>query len=156
MTQPARSDALVDNTTRAFIAQAVAAGQRDTPLDINPALAGLSAVLIGGAPGKLDVAFVATEASTQGNGVVGGGTLANMLDSAMAVAVMSQLQPGQACSTISLSVNMQRAAQPGRLVATAEVDRIGARVAFAHAQLFDSDRRLLANATSSLAVLQSW
>ena len=35
-----------DNPTRAYIANAVAAGGRNVPLDVNPALAGLSALLL--------------------------------------------------------------------------------------------------------------
>jgi len=67
---------------------------------------------------------------------------------------LSQLKPGYTCATISLSVNMQSAAQEGHLFAVARVDRIGRQVAFARAELYDSERkRLIANATSSLTLL---
>ena len=35
-----------DNPTRSYIADAVASGGRNIPLEINPALAGLSALLV--------------------------------------------------------------------------------------------------------------
>jgi len=143
-----------DNPTRAFVADAVASSRRDLPLGINPALASLCALLVECNGGELIIRFTAPHSATQGNGVVGGGTQASMLDLAMAMAVLSQLKPGYTCATISLSVNMQSAAQEGHLFAAARVDRIGRQVAFARAELYDSERkRLIANATSSLTLL---
>jgi uncharacterized protein (TIGR00369 family) len=143
-----------DNPTRAFVADAVASGRSDLPLGINPALASLSAVLVESKDGELVIRFTAPHSATQGNGVVGGGTQASMLDLAMAMAVLAQLEPGYTCATISLSVNMQAAAQQGHLFAVARVDRIGRQVAFARAELYDSERRrLVANGTSSLTLV---
>jgi uncharacterized protein (TIGR00369 family) len=143
----------VDNPTRAYVAGAVASGRRNLPLEINPALASLSALLVDGEGSQLVIRFTAPQSATQGNGVVSGGTLANMLDLAMAMAVLSQLEPGQTCATISLTVNMQSAGQQGHFIAVARVDRIGRQIAFAEARLYDAERsRLIANATSSLAV----
>ena len=143
-----------DNPTRAFVADAVACGRRDLPLGINPALASLSAVLVDSKDGELVIRFTAPLSTTQGNGVVAGGTLATMLDLAMAMALLSQLKPGTTCATISLTVNMQSAALQGHLFAVARVDRIGRQVAFARAELYDGERqRLIANGTSSLTIL---
>jgi uncharacterized protein (TIGR00369 family) len=143
-----------DNPTRAYIANAVAAGGRNGPLDVNPALASLSALLFESAGAELVIRFTAPQSATQGNGVVGGGTLANMLDLAMAMAVLAQLKPGYTCATISLTVNMQSAGQQGHFIAVARVDRVGRQIAFADARLYDAERsRLIANATSSLAVI---
>ncbi len=144
----------VDNPTRAHVAAAVAAGRRDVPLDVNPALRSLSAVLVEGRPGSLQIRMTVPASSTQGNGVVGGGTLATALDLAMAMAVLSTLPPGRTCATISLSVNMIAAAQQGDLIASASVERVGKSIAFARAELHDGNGlRLLASGTSSLAVL---
>lgn len=142
-----------DNETRRFIAEAVAAGRHDVLLDCNPAFTAMGAVLVDGTPGEVIVSFEAGENTAQGNGVVSGGTLAAMLDGAMAVAVLSALKPGQTCSTISLNVNMLRPGKLGRLYVRAEVEKLGGRVAFAHAQLLNEDRATLATASSSLAVL---
>lgn len=142
-----------DNETRRFIAEAIERGARDVPLDCNPAFASLGAVLVEGKPGDVLVAFTAGEDATQGNGVVSGGTMAAMLDGAMAVAVLSALKPGETCSTISLTVNMLRPGSTGRLYVRAGVDKLGRRVAFAHGQLLSTDQAPLASATSSLAVL---
>ncbi len=99
------------------------------------------------------VAFAVGEETTQGNGVVSGGTMAAMLDSAIAAAVLSTLKPGETCTTISLTVNMLRPAMMGRLYVRAEVDKLGLRVAFAHGKLLNEDRVPLATASSSLAVI---
>jgi len=145
---------MADNPTRAYMAEVVASGRKNVTLDANPALESLSAVLVESTEGELLIRFTAPHSSTQGNGVVGGGTQASMLDLAMAMAVLAQLKPGYTCASINLSVNMQAAAQQGHLYAVARVDRIGRQVAFARAELYDGERRrLIANATSSLAVI---
>lgn len=141
-----------DNPTRALIADAIAAGRRDVVLDINPAFAHLETVLEEGSLGRVTVRFTAGPHTAQGNGVVGGGTLANMLDCGLAVAALSALPPGATCSTISLTVNMLRAASVGQLWVRASIDRAGRSVVFAQAQLLDAERRLVATATSALAV----
>jgi uncharacterized protein (TIGR00369 family) len=144
---------LMDNPTRAHVAAAVAAGRRDVLLDTNPASVSLGAVLREGRPGELRLGFVAPPESTQGNGVIAGGTVASMLDLAMAMTVLSVLPPGRTCATINLSVNMMAAAQTGPLVAIASAERVGRTVGFARASLFDaSGERLLASATSALSV----
>jgi len=148
------TEQLLDNPTRAKVAEAVSAGLTNVALDTNPASVGLGTVLIEGKRGELKLKFVATAQSTQGNGVVAGGTLASMLDLAMAMAVLSVLPPGHTCATINLSVNMLSAANAGPLHATASVERVGRNIAFARASLFDaSGERLVASATSALAVI---
>lgn len=143
-----------DNPTRAQVAEAVASGRSDVLLDFNPALTSLSTRLVEVRGDELVLRFTAPPTTTQGNGVVGGGTLASMLDLSMAMAVLSRLKPGFTCATISLTVNMQAAGHEGNFVAVAGVDRVGRQISFAHAKLFDADgARVIANATSSLAVI---
>lgn len=144
---------VVDNDTRRFIADAIANGQREVALNCNPAFASQKAVLVEGQPGNVLVSFEADEGAVQGHGVVSGGTLAAMLDGAMAIAVLSGLRPGQSCTTISLTVNMLRPGKVGRLMARAGAEKIGGRVAFAHASLSDENGTTLATATCSLAVI---
>lgn len=143
-----------DNPTRAHISEAVTSGRGNIPLDANPALVSLSTRLVEARDGELVLRFTAPHSTTQGNGVVGGGAIASMLDLGMAMAVLSRLRPGFTCSTISLTVNMQTAGKAGDFITVAGVDRVGRKVAFAHAKLYDSERsRLIASATSSLAVI---
>ena len=153
MTAKTHSAPEAENPTRAFIAESIHSGRQNVPLDVNAAFISLGAVLVEGRPGDVKVTFTAGESVMQGNGVVGGGTLANMLDCSLAIALMSALSPGQTCSTISITVNMMRPATAGVLLAQARVDRLGKRVAFASATLHDKEGRAVANATSSLAIL---
>jgi uncharacterized protein (TIGR00369 family) len=140
------------NETQDLIANAARQGLKEVSLQTNPAFVALSAVLVEATPGKATTSFVASDAMLQGHGVVGGGAIANMLDSAMAVAALSALAPGQSCATISVTVNMLRPAKPGRLVAEAVVTRLGRSVAFTSGELKDADGKLVATATSNLAV----
>ena len=147
-------DSPPDNPTRAHVAAAVSSGRREIPLDANPALQSVAAVLVEGVPGVLQMRFTLPPSSAQGNGVVGGGSLASALDMAMAMAVLSMLPRGRTCATISLSVNMLAPARVGDVFAHASVERVGRSVAFARATLHDAGGRQLASGTSSLAVLE--
>lgn len=142
----------IDNPTRAFIAKAIQTCAREVSLDINPALASLRTVLVEAQVANVTLRFSADENTVQGNGVVSGGTLANYLDSSTAMAVLSALKAGQTCSTVCLNVNMLRSAKAGEIIAKAKVDKLGKRIAFASATLFDLDGTIIAMATSSLAV----
>lgn len=142
-----------DNPTRAFLAAAVAERRIGVSLGANPALASFQAVLLDVSDEELAIGFTAPDYTTQGNGVVGGGALATMLDQAMAIAVLARLKPGQTCSTIGLNVNILRSGLAGAFVAKAAIDKLGGRVVFARAQLLDEAGALLATASSSLAVL---
>ncbi|CAM2157908.1 Medium/long-chain acyl-CoA thioesterase YigI [Paraburkholderia tropica] len=142
-----------DNADRAFIQSLVETGAQEVELAMNPALAALKAVLIDAVPGTLSVRFTAPETSLQGNGVVSGGTLTSMLDFAMALALLSKLPVGRTCATITLTVNMLEAGHIGNFIARAKVDRLGGRIAFLSAELFDADgKRRVAHATASFAV----
>lgn len=162
MTRPLANEAAASDGTapkveqdqvRQHISAAVSSGAREVALTVNANLRTLGATLVEGVPGAVTVRFQAHIDDLQGGGVVGGGVIANMLDSAIAIALLSALAPGQGCATISLTINMVAAARPGPLTARASVDKLGQRVAFARADLFDANDTLLATAVSSLAVL---
>lgn len=141
-----------DNPLRAAIVGAL--GQRpDLPLDTSASLRRYGTTLVEAAEGQVSVRFKAGRDTLQDNGVVSGGDVGAMLDSAMAIAVLSTLGAGQTCATVSYTVNLMRAAGPGDLAADASVDRLGKRIAFASARLTDERGRVVAAATSSFAVL---
>lgn len=143
-----------DNPTRALVAEAVSSGRCNVLLDVNPALTSLSALLVDSADGVLRIRFTAPRSATQGNGVVAGGTLASMLDMAMAMGVLARLKPGFTCATIGLNANMLAAGYEGDFLAVAGADRVGRQIAFAYARLYDgAGAKLIATGTSSLAVI---
>ena len=144
----------VDNPDRALIERIIANGAKDVALDINQALRDLSARLVTGEPGRLELSFVIPDNARQGNGVVAGGVLMTILDYAMALAVLSKISPGKTCATTSIGVNMQVAATRTKIRAIVSVDRVGRQIAFARGELIDAEVDvLLANASATFFVM---
>ena len=94
----------MDNPDRALLEHLIANKDFGVPLDMTHGLRELEAHLVKGEPGSLELSFNVSHRSTQGNGVVSGGTLATMLDYAMAYAVLSKLNAGKTCATTSITV----------------------------------------------------
>jgi uncharacterized protein (TIGR00369 family) len=88
-------------------------------------------------------------------GVVHGGLLATILDSAMACAVHSTLPAGTGYTTVELHVNLVRAAgtETGRLRAEGELLHRGSRVATAQGRVVDAKGRLYAHGTTTCLIL---
>ncbi|QOV33846.1 PaaI family thioesterase [Streptomyces ferrugineus] len=84
-------------------------------------------------------------------GSVHGGVYATLLDSAAGCAVQSVLPAGMGYTSIDLSVKFLRQinVDTGKVRAIGSVLNHGRRTALAQAELFDSEDRLLAHATSS-------
>lgn len=82
------------------------------------------------------------------NGLVHGGAIVSLIDSATAFALIS-LDPRQHAVTIDLTVNFLRPLTKGRARATAKVIRSGRRVAVISAEAFDESGSLLATAIST-------
>ena len=87
-------------------------------------------------------------------GVIHGGYIATLLDSALGCAVHSMLDETQAYTTLELKVSYERAIRhdTGRIRATGVVSTFGRKAAFAEGKLTDTDGRVLASATSTLLV----
>ena len=76
-----------------------------------------------------------------------------MLDYAMALAAFSRAAPGQSFATVSLTTHFLRSTLPGPHRARAKLDRMGARMSFASAELIrEGDGALLATATAVMAI----
>jgi uncharacterized protein (TIGR00369 family) len=86
-------------------------------------------------------------------GLVHGGLLCTLLDSAMGVAVQSTQPVGRGYATIELKVSFLKpvAFDGSELEAQGRVLRVGRRIAFAEAHAHDAQGTLLGHATSSLA-----
>lgn len=154
MTEVIDAAAVLDNADRALIHTLISGQCSNIPLCTSPALEALQTRFIQGEPGTVTLRFSAPASALQGNGVVAGGTLTSMLDFGMAFAVLSKLAQGKTCATISLTVNMQAPAPIGDYLVEASASRVGGRVAFVRAELYDSQRtRSIADAMASFAVL---
>ncbi len=86
---------------------------------------------------------------------VHGGYAATLLDSAMACAILSLLEPGNSFTTLEIKINYVRAmtAETGEVAARGEVIQQGRRVATAEGRLTDTAGRLLAFGTTTCLIV---
>ena len=106
----------------------------------------------GGAVAALDV----SDRHLNPNGVVHGGVVFTLVDTAMGRATMSVLEEGQICASIEVAVRYLRPITDGRLVATASVLRAGRRIVHLEGRVtVDGDDRPVAVVQASFAVLEA-
>ncbi|MGR3320793.1 MAG: PaaI family thioesterase [Pseudooceanicola sp.] len=99
--------------------------------------------------GEIEIAFHPDVRMTNPRGQVQGGIVAAMLDDTMGPALLTLSGGKYVASTIDMNVSFLRPVMPGRVVTKGRVIRRGHNVAFLEAELFDTEGRLLARATSS-------
>ncbi|HKR00804.1 MAG TPA: PaaI family thioesterase, partial [Pyrinomonadaceae bacterium] len=85
----------------------------------------------------------------QNNGVVHGGVLASLMDSAAAFAILTLLEKGQTTTTVDLTVHYLRPLVRGRVTAKARVVRAGRRVLVITIDVLDETEALAATALTS-------
>ena len=86
---------------------------------------------------------------TQNHGVVHGGAIASLIDSAMAFAIIPLLAPKERVTTVDLTISYLRPLTKGRASATARVVKSGRRLFVVTADVLDNDGRLAATALST-------
>jgi uncharacterized protein (TIGR00369 family) len=138
-------------TGREFV-QALAAGDAQPPPMAR--LIGLRVAEVG--EGVVTIACEADEAFYNPMGVVHGGLLCTLLDTAMGLSLQTLMDPGMGLTTIEIKVNFLRAvrATDGELTAVGRVVKRGRRVAFAEADARDQAGNAVATATSSLLIAE--
>jgi uncharacterized protein (TIGR00369 family) len=108
--------------------------------------------------GEGQVVFRCTpdESSYNPGGIVHGGLLCMLLDSACGCSVQSLLPAGAGISTIEIKVSFLSAlrADGGELEVRGKALRVGRQVAFAEADAVGADGKLVGHATSSIAVIR--
>lgn len=87
------------------------------------------------------------------NGVVHGGVLASIADSACAVAAIAKVYPASYATTINLQVSYLRPLLRGRFRAVGRCLKAGKSILFCEAQVFDSENSLICSAVSQLMVI---
>lgn len=85
----------------------------------------------------------------QNHGVAHGGSVAALIDSAMAVAIMPMLTENERTTTVDLTIHYLRPLTHGTARASARVVRAGKRVITVSAELFDDDGKLASTAIST-------
>lgn len=86
---------------------------------------------------------------TQNHGVVHGGAIASLIDTATAFAIISLLAPRERVTTVDLTVSYLRPLTEGRVTAVARVLRAGRRLFVVSAEVFDKDGKLATTALST-------
>lgn len=102
------------------------------------------------------VSFVCTPDESHYNplGIVHGGLVCTLLDSALGCAVQTTLPQGSGYTSIEIKVNYLRGvtAESGELTVTGVVTKPGSRVAFAEGHVTDGAGKVVATATGSCLV----
>ncbi|HEX9543885.1 MAG TPA: PaaI family thioesterase [Pyrinomonadaceae bacterium] len=101
------------------------------------------------APGEATLTLAIRPELTQNHGVVHGGAIASLLDTATAFAILTLLEPDERVTTVDLTISYLRPAVEGKLHATAQVLRQGRRLFTVSAELTDSGGTLLTTALST-------
>ncbi|HKO44020.1 MAG TPA: PaaI family thioesterase [Pyrinomonadaceae bacterium] len=86
---------------------------------------------------------------TQNHGVVHGGAMASLIDSATAFAIISLLEPQEKVTTVDLTISYLRPVTKGTLNCAATVVRSGRRLLVVSAEVFDDSQKLVATALST-------
>jgi uncharacterized protein (TIGR00369 family) len=85
----------------------------------------------------------------QNHGVVHGGAIASLIDSAMAFAIIPLLAAREKVTTVDLTISYLRPLTKGRATATARVVRSGRRLFVVSADVLDDGGKLAATALST-------
>jgi uncharacterized protein (TIGR00369 family) len=108
--------------------------------------------VVAATPGTVTVAMDVEERHVNLQGLVHGGMLAILADTACGLAIRSAIEPGRLHVTTDLDVHFLSPARPGRLVGHGSAVKIGRSLAFAESSVEDADGRLLAKAQGRFSV----
>jgi uncharacterized protein (TIGR00369 family) len=101
---------------------------------------------------KMDEAVISLEIRDdlrQPSGVLHGGVTATLIDTAMAFAVRTRLEPQAATATIDLTVHYLRPLVQGKAICTGKVVRAGKRVFTVSADVHNEEGKLIATGLST-------
>lgn len=85
----------------------------------------------------------------QNKGLVHGGVIATLIDTAAAFAAITLLEPGQSTTTIDLTIHYLRPLTAGRATAHARLLRAGRRILVISVDILDETEALVATALTS-------
>jgi uncharacterized protein (TIGR00369 family) len=104
------------------------------------------------ASGSVTVAMTVTEQHVNLQGLVHGGMLAILADTACGLSIRSAIEPGRLHITSDLDIHFLAPARPGVLSGRGRAVKVGRSLAFAEASIEDQDGKLLARAQSRFSV----
>ena len=94
--------------------------------------------------GRAQLAINVTEKHLQLQGIMHGGAIATLVDTAVAVAIIGASEPGSRFTTIEMKINYLSPIKEGRVVADARLIRDGRRIVVAECDVTDSGGKLAA------------
>jgi len=100
-------------------------------------------------PGHAVLSMRVRDDLKQNHGIAHGGSVAALIDSAMAVAIMPMLAENERTTAVDLTIHYLRPLREGTARASARVVRAGRRVITVSAELFDHKGDLAATAVST-------
>ncbi|HEX5732386.1 MAG TPA: PaaI family thioesterase [Blastocatellia bacterium] len=95
-------------------------------------------------PGRARLSLEVREELLQLQGIMHGGVIATIIDTAVAFAIIGTSEPDDRFTTVEMKVNYLAPIREGRIVADARLVRDGRRIVVADCDLFDSKGRLAA------------
>ena len=104
------------------------------------------------AAGEVTVAMDLLDRHVNLQGLVHGGMLAILADTACGLSIRSAMEPGRLHITTDLDIHYLAPAKPGRLFGRGKAVKVGRTLAFAEASVEDGEGRLLARAQSRFSV----
>ena len=105
-------------------------------------------------PGEASLHLEVRAELKQHQGVVHGGAVASLIDSASAFAVITQLEPNERVTTTDLTIHYLRPVTAGRLSAKARTVRAGRRLFVLSVEVMDDQQRMVATAVTTYIKLQ--
>jgi uncharacterized protein (TIGR00369 family) len=104
-------------------------------------------------PGRVVVGMRVAKRHLQVHGVVHGGILAALADTAGGMTVYLQLPPNSRVATVEMKINYLEAVAHGELAAEGRLVRLGRNLAVVDCDVFDHDKRLVAKALMTFAII---
>ena len=102
--------------------------------------------------GEVTVAMDVLDRHVNLQGLVHGGMLAILADTACGLSIRSAMEPGRLHITTDLDIHYLAPAKPGRLLGRGKAIKVGRTLAFAEASVEDAEGKLLARAQSRFSV----
>lgn len=105
--------------------------------------------------GRVVLAWEPDESMYNATGVIHGGIVCMVLDTAAGCAVLSSLPKGKGQASLEIKVSYLKAvtADSGRLTATGTITKVGSRVGFADGAVTDAAGAIVATASSTFLVV---
>src|SRR6267142_6879602 len=100
-------------------------------------------------PGEANLHLDIRDELKQNQGVVHGGAVASLIDTASAFAVVTQLEAHERVTTTDLTIHYLRPVTAGRLSATARTVRAGRRLFVLSVEVTDDQQKLVATAVTT-------